>query len=249
MKTLSIGITTFRNRLNDVKKQISDIRIYDKDIDILLAINTNFGEKMPETYRKDILEFCFRQNSIYPLMFPRFTGLAKMWNNLIVHCATTHIFLMNDDIAFNNPLAIFDIIGHIQNKEIFEINWGFGTFVISKKLAHQVGYFDERLIAYGEEDGDFIKRYSKAIEKIPIQGVMNRIQNRLEHSYDKNVETFIGDGGHKALVNKIIIEKKEGENWNNAQQYPYESFINDNYKNIGKVENIKYNEKNTYIIR
>jgi len=238
MKTLSIGITTFRNRLNDVKKQISDIRTYDKNIDILLAINTNFGEKMPESYRKDILGFCSQQNNIYPLMFPKFTGLGKMWNNLIVHCATTHIFLMNDDISFANPMALFEIKSQIQTKEIFEVNWGFGTFVISKKLAHEVGYFDERLIAYGEEDGDFMRRYGKTIEKIPMSGIANRIQNRLEHSHDSNIETFIGDGGYKALINKVIVEKKGKENWENKQQYPYETFIQDNHKNIGKVNEI-----------
>lgn len=238
MNNLSIGITTFRNRLNDVKKQISDIRGYDKNIDILLAVNTNYGEKMPENYRKDLLTFCTQYDNIYPPMFPRFTGLAKMWNNLIVHCSTSHIFLMNDDISYSNPLALFEIRSQIQTKDIFEVNWGFGTFVISKKLAHEVGYFDERLIAYGEEDGDFMKRYGKPIEKISISGLMNRIQNRLDHSYDSNIETFIGDGGHKALINKTIVELKEKEKWENRQQYPYESFINDNYHNIGKVQEI-----------
>lgn len=238
MKTLSIGITTFRNRLSEVKKQITDIRSFDKNIDILLAINTNYGEKMPEEYRKNLLSFCAEQTNIYPLMFPKFTGLAKMWNNLIVHSSTTHIFLMNDDITYNNPLAILEMRNHIQTKDIFEVNWGFGTFVISKKLAHEVGYFDERLIAYGEEDGDFMKRYGKEIEKIKIPGILNRIQNRLNHSYDSNIETFIGDGGHKAQINKTIIEIKESEKWENTQQYPYETFIENNYKNIGKVEKI-----------
>ena len=238
MKTLSIGITTFRNRLNDVKKQIKDIRSYDQEIPILLAVNTNYDEKMPEDYRKNLLSFCCEYNSIYPLMFPRFTGLAKMWNNLIVHCATTHIFLMNDDITYNNPMALFELRNHIQTKDIFEVNWGFGTFVISKKLAHEVGYFDERLIAYGEEDGDFIRRFKTPIEKIPVAGIANRIQNRLDHSYDNKIETFIGDGGHKAVINKTIIELKEKEQWENKQQYPYEMFIQDNYKNIGIVKEI-----------
>lgn len=238
MKTLSIGITTFRNRLNEVKKQIKDIRGFDQKIDILLAINTNYNEKMPESYRKDILTFCTQYDNIYPLMFPRFTGLGKMWNNLIVHCATTHIFLMNDDITYNNPMALLEIRNHIQTKEIFEVNWGFGTFVISKKLAHEIGYFDERLIAFGEEDGDFWRRYKKPIEKIPIPGLLNRIQNRLDYSYDTNIECFIGDGGHKPLINKVIVELKEKEQWENKQQYPYETFIQDNHYNIGKVGQI-----------
>lgn len=243
MKTLSIGITTFRNRLNEVKKQINDIRSFDTDINILLAVNTNYNEKMPEDYRKDLLAFCCQHKNIYPLMFPGFTGLAKMWNNLIVHSTTTHIFLMNDDISFSNPMAIMELRNQIQTREIFEVNWGFGTFVISKKMAHELGYFDERFIAFGDEDGDFMKRYSdkygKLIEKFPLPGLMNRIQNRLDHSYDTNIECYIGDGGHKPLINKKIFEAKNKDKWENMAQYPYEMFIQENRTNIEKFEALK----------
>ena len=242
MKTLSIGITTFRNRLRDVSNQVHQIRTYNKKIPILLAITANYGEDIPEDYRISILQLCSKYENIYPLMFPGYTGLAKMWNNLIVHSTTTHIFLMNDDITFKNPMAINEISSHIHSKEIFEVNWGFGTFVISKNIAHEMGYFDERFLAYGEEDGDFMTRYrtmfNKEIEKIPVANVGNRIQNRRDDSYMTNIDCMIADGGHKAKVNRGVFECKSKEKWENLSQYPYEKFIQNNRDNIGNYKKI-----------
>lgn len=243
MKTLSIGITTFRNRFDDVSAQIKSIRDYDKNIDILLAVTSNYNEKMPATYRKGILSLCSEYDNIYPLMFPGYTGLAKMWNNLIVHSTTSHIFLMNDDISFNNPMALNELRMHIQNKDIFEVNWGFGTFVISKKLSIDMGFFDERFIAYGEEDGDFMRRYekkfNKKIDKVPIPNINNRIQNRLKHSYDTSMDSVIADGGSKPKINIEVYKKKIKENWEMPNQYPSEKFIIENSHNIGKFTEIK----------
>src|ERR1035437_1960556 len=224
MKTLSIGITTFKNRLNDIKKQIVDIKNYDKNIDILLAINTNYNEKMPEEYRKDLLMFCCQHENIYPLMFSKYTGLSKMWNNLIVHSSTSHIFIMNDDITFNNPTGIEHIKREIESKEVFKINNTFGMFIIPKNIADKIGYFDERLIAYGEEDGDFKNRYfkiyNKEVESVFINGIDNRIQNNRENSYDINIQCFKDMwGGNKPLINRKILNTKSAENWSDEKQY------------------------------
>jgi len=244
MKTLSIGITTFRNRLEEVCEQVDSIRSYNKTIPILLAVTTNYNETMPEDYRLGILSLCAKHPNIYPLMFPGYTGLAKMWNNIIVHSTTSHIFIMNDDISFKNPMAINEIIIQIQQKDVFKINGTFGTFVISKKMADTMGYFDERLIAYGEEDGDFMNRYyakyGTKIEVIFIEHLTNRVQNMFKHSYDNAMDCMIAGGGYKPIVNFKIVQKKENDNWPNEKQYPYEQFILDNYHNIGKFTEIKY---------
>lgn len=249
MKTLSIGITTFRNRLNEVKKLVKDIRGYDAEIPILITINTNHNEILPENYRKDILHFCADQNFIYPLMFPQYTGLPKMWNNLIIHSSTTHILILSDDVLFDNPMAIMSIRSYIQKKEMFEVNWGYGSFVISKEFAWKMKYFDERLIAYGEEDGDWMTRHKNLFgnipEKIAIGGLPNRILNRLGHSYDSNIDCMPvsrdTDGGHKPVINRKVIQAKQDENWEDRQQYPYEMFIEENRHNLTKFTEINRN--------
>jgi hypothetical protein len=235
MKTLSIGITTFRNRFSDVSTQIKQIRTFDIKIPILLAITSNYKEKMPEDYRKGILKLCTEYEAIYPLMFLKYTGLSKMWNNLIIHCDSTHIFIMNDDITFNNSMALNNLRVEIQDKELFEVNWGFGTFVISKECADSIGYFDERFIAYGEEDFDFMKRYGKTIPKIQMPGLLNRIQNRNENSHDNGMDCVIADGGFKPKINVLVKNLKDKEKWVNEKQYPYEKFLSNNFDKIGKL--------------
>lgn len=243
MKTLAIGITTFRNRINDVKKEIIDIRKIDNNIDILLAITTNYNEKMPEEYRRELLTFCCQYDNIYPLMFSKYTGLAKMWNNLIVNAATTHILIMNDDVNFENYNAIEQLKIEIQSKEIFMVHT-FGAFVISKEIANDLNYFDERFISYGREDGDFknryLEKYGKEIDRFPIKGISNRIQNRREDSHDVNIQCEKDyAGGYKSHINTVIMGMKNRNKWQNEKQYPYEKFINDNFNNIGNVGEIK----------
>lgn len=243
MKTLSIGITTFKNRLADISKQIDQIRSIDKNIEIILAITNNYGIKMDEEYRKNILKLCIKYDKIYPLMFPRYTGLAKMWNNIIIHSSTTHTLILNDDLDIANPMLFNNLRIKIQKEEIIRINMTFGHFIVSKECAHEVGYFDERLIAYGEEDGDFIKRYENFYEKpilnIQQTGLINRSKNRFSDSYDTGMDCHKDDwGGNKPTVNVEVINLKNSEDWKNLKQYPYEKFINDNYHNIGKFEKI-----------
>lgn len=242
MKTLSIGITTFRHRLEDVKQEIIDIRKHDKSIDILLAITTNYNEHMPEEYRKNLLSFCSKIDGVYPLMFPKYTGLAKMWNNLIVHAPTSHILIMNDDVNFTNPNAIDLLKKEIQSRELFMVHT-FGAFVISKDMADDLNYFDERFISYGREDGDFktryVQKFNTEIDRVPISGIANRVQNRREDSYDSNIQCEKDyAGGYKPVINTRIMGMKNRQKWENEKQYPYEKFIRENYDNIGNVGEI-----------
>jgi len=245
MKTLSIGITTFKNRLDDVTKQIEQIRNIDKNIEIILAITNNYGNKMEEEYRKKILQVCIDNDKLYPLMFPKYTGLAKMWNNIVIHSSTSHIFILNDDLDITNPMLFNNLRIEIQQHNAVRVNYTFGHFVVSKEAMHEVGYFDERLIAYGEEDGDFITRYEKFYKKpiinISQPGLTNRSKNKFNDSYDNTMDTHKDAwGGNKPKVNVEIINLKKSQNWENLNQYPYEKFINDNYHNIGKCEDIIY---------
>jgi len=244
MKTLSIGITTFKNRLNDVSKQIKEIRAIDQKIKIILAITNNYGETMDEEYRKSILNLCIEYPYVYPLMFGKYTGLAKMWNNIVVHSQTTHVLIMNDDLCINNPMIFNDLRIAIQTNEALEINGIFSHFIVSKELMNEVGYFDERLIAYGEEDGDFRDRYLLAkghpISHIRIGGIMNQSKNKFKDSYDTAMDCHQDAwGGYKPTVNVEVIKKKKAENWDDVKQYPYEEFIDKNYSNIGKFQKIE----------
>ena len=89
--------------------------------------------------------------------------------------------------------------------------------------------------------------FGETPEKIQMGGLVNKFMNRLKHSYDTNLDCMeVGsstDGGHKPKINREVIETKQKEHWGNAQQYPYEMFIEYNRHNLSKFTEITKNEK------
>lgn len=272
-KILTIGITTFRNRLETVTHQIDSIRSISENITILLAINSNYKEELDEEYRKNILNVCVRYNGVYPLFFPKFTGLAKMWNNLIVHAATPFVYIMNDDLVITNSKLFDSIIDYIKkietlDQELFEAPSGYSHYVISKNIAHELGYFDERFIGFAEEDGDlywrYVSRFLKKPVKLPVAGIHNMEMNREPGKFDSNFDfsaakedplyQFMPPERHTPRFNTEFRMMKYKPNESGVQgmfqfkmakcvkdekQYPYEKFIQDNQDNLGNYTSIK----------
>ena len=62
---ITIGIVTFRQRANLIKELINQIRTHVPDeVNVVLAINGNNEEDMPDSYRKEMLELCSNYNNI-----------------------------------------------------------------------------------------------------------------------------------------------------------------------------------------
>jgi len=265
---LSIGITTFKNRFDFLETQINKIRSFNTDINILITVNGNYQEEFDENYRKKILELSLKYNNVFPLFFPKFTGLAKMWNNLIVHSPTPFIYIISDDVLISNSNVFTIILDHIKtinhiSEEMFEAPSEYAHFVISKKLAIEINFFDERLIGFGEEDGDFVWQYiSKYIKhplKLNVPGIRNirmavdpglfdfshattdplyEFQPKIKRTPRFNTEFRMAK--YKPNKNGIqgMYQYKMGQHLLNKIQYPYEKFILDNYNNLGNFKKI-----------
>lgn len=261
---LSIGITTFKRRFDLLKNLTNQIRSFDENINILITINADNDEDFDEEYRKSLLEYLATVKNAYPVFFPSFTGLSKMWNTLILHSPTDHILILNDDIRFEDSNIIPAIKSEInKNKckndlknDLIIINNSWSHFVISKQIAHKLKYFDERLIAFGEEDGDmfwrFIKTFDSSPNQIEIEGISNIAEGR--DLVISNIETEKLCGSQRPIFNtKFIYEHKyKKSRWGikgmfnysskclskTLQQYPYEKFKLNNKHNIKKFDKI-----------
>ncbi len=255
--TLSIGITTFPARFEVLSKQVQTIREIDNDVDILLAVNSFYGKPLEKEYTQCILKLC-QSYHVYPIFFPRFSGLAKMWNTLIRHIATTHVLLLNDDLEIDNHLIFGEIRNHIQNKDFFLINNSFSHFVISLKEAIAMNFFSERYIAFGEEDGDFFWRYYERHKKSPENVLINGITNYSLNStsYDSGIDIKKDlYGGNKPTINteitkyiyeydpngiKGMYDKTYKRRIIEPIQYPLEAFVIENWDNIRNFKYIKW---------
>lgn len=252
---MSILIVTFKERFEYVKDLINKIRS-SNDNDIVLAVNGNNEEIMSENYRKNILEFCSKTNNCYPIICPEFKSLPKLWNTLVIFSRTEYNFIICDDVEFGNPNCINEIKNYIKQskEEFFKINNEFSHFVLTKNKLHKLNYFDERLCAFGEEDGDIIHSFIlNENREMPTLNIENIYNKALYHIKNKDIQTHVDN---KPLFNRefSILKYVEDENGiygmnpikisrriKDEKQYPYEKFVQNNKHNIKEFKKINLN--------
>lgn len=246
--SVAIGISTFVKRFEMFKSLVTDIRIR-TDAPIMVMVNGEYGRPMDPNYRRDILGFCSRIPNVYPHVFPEFQSLAKLWNTMVLNAPTDHVWILNDDVQFQpdgDPIP--SIQAHIDaGNDLFYAPWGWSHFVIGRAMLDILGYFDERLLGVGEEDGDMLWRYEAAFGKSIGECLMPGVGN----TYDFTQAT---DGidtayGNKTKFNTLFmfgrkyIHDGHGQRgifgypvrkvMRDARQYPYERFRRDNMHLIG----------------
>jgi len=241
-----IGITTFSLRLDFVETLIRKIRDLGIENKIILCVNGEKDGKFNEEYRRKILNLSLEYDEIYPIFFIETRGLAKMWNTILIHSSRDNVFMLNDDldIQTNEVFNIVDI--HIKNSNYFgltKINGTFSYFVVNKKYINSLGFFDERLLGFGEEDSDMeyrsIAKSKRPVGNISSTGIYNTISS-IRHAY-------IRPGVAKySYFNRDFIYNKKYRFGNSVSKisgmfgmdcdpilptinsYPYESFFMEN---------------------
>lgn len=196
---ISIGITTFEARFNSYfVPLLKRIREYERDIEVIVAINGEHEREFNEDFRKNILEFIASQTSVYPIVFPCFRGLSKLWNSIIIHASHDYILMLNDDLMISNPDFIDSIIKTLRRNKgrSFLINQSWSHFVLSRKEIDELGYFDERLLGVGEEDGDmtwrYIEKYGTKVPNYKIKGLINYAEDTVYTYKPHNIKTRSG---------------------------------------------------------
>lgn len=243
--TYSIGITTFKRREHMLVSLVRRIRSY-TDLPILISINADYKEPLDPAYIRRILAFCASLDNVLPTVFPAFSSLAKMWNTLILNSATPSILILNDDLILQTD--IFSVIPYEQ--DLLLLNGSWSHFLISKRMAQSLNYFDERLLAFGEEDGDMTWKYEHLYGRKPavlnVQGLRNigegyRNANSKLTLIDVNGRTYRPAFNRRFLFDKMYrkggtINSIFGEPHErvilDSIQYPYEPFKADNYDHL-----------------
>lgn len=247
MTPFTIGITTFSKRYNYIEKLVNQIRSYAKH-DILIAINGDYKQDFNEEYRKQILNLCLKQERVYPIFFPEQRGLSKLWNTLMIHSKTNWCLLLNDDVEVLNG----DIIPFGENlpdtPNMHRINGSFSHFFVHKKCIDDLGYFDERLLGFGEEDGDIFFRYIEKYNKWIQDSYINGLNNLVVDVRDENIKR--GVGKYSAfnrdfcffIENCKYVPDSSGitgcfgmpmrKNLQDLNQYPYEKFFQENKEKL-----------------
>lgn len=238
-----IGITTFSLRYDFVETLVNKIRELNVPNNIYLCINGEKDSNFDEEYRKKILNLCMSNHNVFPIFFVETRGLSKMWNTLIVHSTKDDILILNDDITLVGDNMFTVVSDHIESEEYYglsKINDTFSFFVINRKLIDELGYFDERLLGFGEEDGDItyrlIAKKNKEVYRLHAQGIYNIVSD-IRHTDVKP-----GIGKYSLFNREFIFNKKYNCNgaisgisgmfgypcdpvMEDVKLYPYEKFF------------------------
>lgn len=246
MEKFSICITTFSKRFSFLESLIKQVRTH-TDMNILIAINGDYKNDFDENYRKQVLNLCGNFKSVYPIFFPEQRGLSKLWNTLSIHSPYDWCLLLNDDIEIHTNDIFFHAENNLpQDPDLIRINGSFSHFFIHKVCLEDLGYFDERLLGFGEEDGDifyrYIEKYNKWIKDVYINGVNNLVVDVRDNNikpgvgkyswFNRNFCFLSESPKYKYLEGGIVgcFGQPMGKIIEDLDQYPYEQFFRLNKK-------------------
>jgi len=243
MNNYTIGITTFSNRYHYIVKLLSQIRKF-TDKKIVLIVNGEKNGEFDDDYRNNILLLSAKYSHVYPIFFIETRGLSKLWNTALINSYDDNLLLLNDDLEIHSSDIFDKVDAHINTNNfngITKINNSFSHFIVNKTVIDSIGYFDERLIGFGEEDGDITYQLLKIglnINNLFINGVINIVSN-VRHEHIKS-----GIGKYSHFNREFIYNQKYEKNLagnlrgmfdtpmnqilNNIKQYPYENFFREN---------------------
>jgi hypothetical protein len=123
-----------------------------------------------------------------------------MWNRGILNASNERVLVLNDDLTIH-PNSAKPATGFFADLEqsltqylgSFKVNGSFSHYVINRTELIEVGFFDERLLGLGEEDGDFCwryhERYDYEIRSITIPGIANVQSDLADPGYAKGIRT------------------------------------------------------------
>jgi len=154
MINYTIGITTFSLRFDLLERLVHQIRNY-RNVNIIICINGEIKSNFIESYRLKVMKLCTENTNIFPIFFIEQRGLSKMWNTILSHSDSDNVLMLNDDIEINSS-DIFDKLDILESIELIKLNNSFSNFIVNRRVIDYVGWFDEKLLGFGEEDGDII---------------------------------------------------------------------------------------------
>lgn len=181
----SVAITTFSIRFDKyLKPLLTEICKQRPDAEKIVYANGPHNKRFDENYRRNIGLFCSVSPRTFLITNPSFRGLSKIWNTCINSSEGDYILILNDDVTITE--GFFDeferMLDH-NSRELrssFKLNHSFSHFCVHRPDMFRVGYFDERLIGNGEEDGDWQWRWETARnQKFPVY-TTNKIINHVE---------------------------------------------------------------------
>lgn len=165
----SITIQTYVYRFDSYfKKLLARVHRERPNIEKVVFVNGQHKEQFSEEYRRNMMQYASCFPNTFLVMSPFMRGCSHMWNTCINYTSNEYILVLSDDTihldGFFDEFEQMLAHNHELGDESFRINSHWSHFCIWRNDVidpNRVGYFDERLIGFGEEDGDWMLRFDE----------------------------------------------------------------------------------------
>lgn len=154
----SIGVVTYVERYEkSFKKLATDLCKQFPDVEKNAVLN-GFPDKIKQfKYLREATAFLHDCGFKHVLTYEEHQSLAKCWNMLTIVSSKPKILLLNDDCLIKHGFRQ-EFESQRGDREWLFLNESFSHFMTSKNVIRTVGWFDERFLGIGHEDGDYARR-------------------------------------------------------------------------------------------
>jgi GT2 family glycosyltransferase len=168
-QTRGILITTFEKRqFSSALPLIQQIRGAGINYPILVFLNGNLDRNHDDHLRSLFLQEISKIKNVGILTSFEMTGISRNWNLGIQILGTELTACFSDDLVVSpNFREELDMVFDAASSAGFITIEGFAAFVISRLVIDEIGWFDERFLGFGEEDGDYVWRFIKRFGQEP----------------------------------------------------------------------------------
>jgi hypothetical protein len=212
-KSLDYGIviTTFEERQQTCcLPLVESIRKAGVVAPITVVINGNLNRPIDDARRRVFVARLYDQRNINVVDFRTIQPLSRMWNLGIQLLDAEIAVVLNDDLGVRKEHLQQDIealVGVASEAHLAVGGPGQGSFshfAISKSCIRQIGWFDERFVGFGEEDGDYFWRFECAFGEMPPRVPLHALTNLSDPSTSGHRTV----GGKYSLSTEVFKEMK-----------------------------------------
>lgn len=158
MNNYSIGVVTYVERFDKSFKNLAiELQKQFPDIEKNIILNGFPDLNKQLKFIKEATKFLTNLGFTRIISYEKHQSLAKGWNLLIINSDADKILILNDDCEIK-PNFRNEFESQIEDRDWLFLNQSFSHFLVSKNTIKTVGWFDERFLGIGHEDGDYARR-------------------------------------------------------------------------------------------
>jgi len=207
----TIIMTTFSGRFFEFAiPSLNSFRESALQRDFYLVINGDQDGDFDRELRHKFLVDASKQLPVQPICFGSGRGMSELWNAGARMANAEKLIFIGEDLLIQPPLlqgAIEAIEAGLDNSPLVILNDSFGHFGIRRSALQKVGWFDERFLGFGEEDGDIYWRVRAAFPDEEIMWLSHPGLNNI--SANSGYEAITSNDGNKySAFNAAFLRAK-----------------------------------------